>query len=88
MPNLTPKDAVEQPPEWTDRESHPDTIPSEAGANRFVWDLRYQDPTAIPGAFYSDDGPHGPVVNPGHYQVRLTVRGKSETAPLEVVLVG
>ena len=62
------------------------TIPVAAGANRFAWDFRRTDPTPIPGAFYSDDGPRGPVVNPGHYQVRLTVKGKSETAPLDVIL--
>ena len=86
LSNLKPKDAVEQPPEWTDREAPVDTIPAEAGANRFAWNFRRQDPAQIPGAFYSDDGPHGPIVLPGHYQVRLTVRGKSETVPLEVEL--
>jgi hypothetical protein len=86
MSNLKPKDAYEQPPEWTDREAPVDTIPAEKGANRFAWDFRAEDPTPIPGAFYADDGPKGPVVAPGDYQVRLTARGKSETAPLEVVL--
>ncbi len=77
---------VEQPAEWTDREKSSDTIPDEAGANRFVWNLRHDDPVKIPGAFYSDDGPRGPLVTPGHYQLRLTVHGKTQTAPLEVVL--
>jgi photosystem II stability/assembly factor-like uncharacterized protein len=80
------KDSTEQPAEWTDREAPADVLPDEAGANRFAWDLRYDDPEQIPGAFYSDDGPHGPLVTPGHYQLRLTVDGKSQTAPLEVVL--
>jgi hypothetical protein len=62
-----------------------DVIPDAAGANRFVWDLRREDPEKIPGAFYSDDGPHGPIVATGHYQARLTVGGRSQTAPLEVV---
>jgi photosystem II stability/assembly factor-like uncharacterized protein len=75
----------EQPEEWTDREKPMDVIPGAAGANRFVWDLRREDPEKIPGAFYSDDGPRGPIVAPGRYQARLTVGGRSQTAPLEVV---
>ena len=77
---------VEQPAEWTDREKSSDTIPDAAGANRFVWNLRHDDPVKIPGAFYSDDGPRGPLVMPGHYQLRLTVHGKTQTVPLEVAL--
>jgi len=85
LSNLEPKDAGEQPAEWTDRVAIPDTIPAAAGGNRFAWDLRREDPVKIPGAFYSDDGPRGPLVAPGHYQVRLTVHGKSQTAPLEII---
>jgi photosystem II stability/assembly factor-like uncharacterized protein len=84
--NHRPADATEQPEEWTDREKPADVLPDAAGANRFAWDLRWEDPEKIPGAFYADDGPRGPLVTPGHYQVRLTVGGKSQTAPLEVVL--
>jgi hypothetical protein len=85
LSNRRPKDTFEQPEEWTDREKPPTTIPDAAGANRFAWDLRSESPEKIPGAFYSDEGPRGPLVTPGHYQVRLTLRGKSQTAPLEVV---
>ncbi|GAC1665988.1 MAG: hypothetical protein NVS9B2_05540 [Steroidobacteraceae bacterium] len=84
--NHRPVDGGEQPQEWTDREKPADAIPDAAGANRFAWDLRWEDPQKIPGAFYSDEGPRGPLVTPGHYQVRLTVGGKSQTAPLEIVL--
>jgi photosystem II stability/assembly factor-like uncharacterized protein len=85
LSNHRPADSSEQPAEWTDREQPADTIPDAAGGNRFTWDLRRDDPEKIPGAFYSDDGPRGPLVTPGHYQVRLTVRGKSQAAPLEVI---
>ncbi len=74
-----------QPEEWPDRVPEPKTIPAEAGMNRYVWNLRYQDPVQIPGAFYSDDGPRGPLVIPGDYQVRLTVAGQSQTARLQVI---
>jgi len=86
LSNHKPQDAFEQPPEWTDREEPVDTIPAAAGANRFAWNFRIDNPTPTPGAFYEDDGPQGPIVVPGHYQVRLTANGHSETVPLEVVL--
>jgi photosystem II stability/assembly factor-like uncharacterized protein len=77
------KDA-EQPPEWPDRQERVKTIPAKAGMNRFAWDIRYDDPVQIPGAFYAGDGPQGPLALPGDYQVRLTVAGKSQTAPLHL----
>jgi hypothetical protein len=56
-------------------------VPKKAGANRFVWDLRYPGPwdrnTPAGGA----GGPH---VAPGTYQVRLTAAGTSLTRTLEV----
>ncbi len=52
--------------------------------NRFAWDFRYDSPAQIPGAFYVGDPPRGPLVVPGSYQVKLTVKGVTQTAPLEV----
>jgi hypothetical protein len=80
------KERFEQPPEWPDRESRVEILPDAAGMNRFAWDLRVEDPVQIPGAFYSDEGPRGPLVSPGTYTVRLSARGASQSAPLEVVL--
>src|SRR5207244_275014 len=54
--------------------------------NRFAWDLRYDDPIQIPGSFYSSTGPKGPLALPGDYQVKLTVGGKSQTAPLHLTI--
>jgi photosystem II stability/assembly factor-like uncharacterized protein len=76
----------EQPPEWPDQEKPAEIIPADAGMNRFAWDLRYESPVKVPGAFYAGIGPRGPLVLPGTYTVRLTVAGKSYTAPLEVKL--
>jgi photosystem II stability/assembly factor-like uncharacterized protein len=76
----------EQPPEWPDRVERTKTIPANEGMNRFAWDLRYDDPVQIPGAFYSGEGPRGPLALPGDYQVKLTVAGKSQTAPLKLVI--
>src|SRR4029077_14551055 len=76
----------EQPPEWPDRVERVKTIPAKEGMNRFAWDLHYDDPIQIPGAFYSGDGPRGPLALPGDYQVKLTVAGKSQTAPLHLAV--
>jgi photosystem II stability/assembly factor-like uncharacterized protein len=63
-------------------------IKPEAGLNRFVWDLRYEDAHRVPGYYLWEynAGSKGAVAVPGQYQVRLTVGGKSETAPLELKL--
>ncbi|WP_174301088.1 glycosyl hydrolase [Caulobacter sp. S45] len=71
-----------QPPEWPDQVEPPHLIPAEAGMNRFVWDLRMDDPVQIPGAFYSGEAPRGPIAAPGRYQVKLTLAGVTRTAPL------
>jgi hypothetical protein len=74
-----------QPPEWPDRIVPTDLIPAHAGMNRMIWDLRWNDPVQIPGAFYQDQAPRGPIVAPGHYQVRLTLGDKTKTAEFTVV---
>lgn len=61
-------------------------LPAKAGTNRFVWDLRYEDPTKLPGAIFGDYSPHGAYVLPGTYQVKLTAEGKTLTEPVEVRL--
>ena len=74
----------EQPQEWPDREHSADVLPAEAGLNRFAWDFRYDSPVQIPGAFYVEEPPRGPLVIPGTYQVKLTVKGVTQTVALEV----
>jgi hypothetical protein len=54
------------------------------GLNRFVWNLRYEDATKVPGQILWGGSTSGPVAIPGQYQVRLTVHGKSYTQPVEV----
>lgn len=76
----------DQPPEWPDRVESTKTIPAAEGMNRFAWDLRYDDPVQTPGAFYSGEGPRGPKVLPGDYQVKITAAGKGQTAPLHIVM--
>ena len=63
-------------------------IKPEAGVNRFVWDLRYEGANRVPGYYLWEykEGARGPLALPGQYQVRLTVGGKTQTAPLELRL--
>jgi hypothetical protein len=66
-------------------------LPAAAGANRFVWDLRYPPPDALRheypiSAVVHDTPPEplGPYVLPGRYQVKLTAGGQTLTQPLTV----
>ena len=52
--------------------------------NRMTWDLRYDDPVQIPGAFYQGEAPRGPIVPPGQYQLQLKLDGKTQSAALIV----
>ena len=63
-------------------------IKTEAGLNRFIWDLHYEGASAVSDYYLYEykDGARGPLAVPGQYQVRLTIDGKSQTAPLELKL--
>jgi photosystem II stability/assembly factor-like uncharacterized protein len=61
-----------------------ESLPAEAGLNRFVWNMRQDDPAKVPGAITWGGRPQGPLVVPGNYQVKLTVNGKSYTVPVEL----
>ena len=76
----------EQPPEWPDRVEVPKTIPANEGMNRFAWDLRYNEPIQVPGAFYAGNAPRGALALPGDYQMKLTANGKTQTAALHLVV--
>ena len=86
LSSVEKKEEGEQPPEWPDQLKPVTTIPAKAGMNRFAWDLRYATPVKIPNSFYSSNGPIGPLVLPGTYQVKLVANGKEVSAPLEVKL--
>ncbi len=80
------KKESEQPPEWPDQVKEVTTIPAEAGMNRYAWNMRWEPPVKIPGAFYTGIGPQGPLVQPGQYSVKLTSGSQSQSQPMEVVL--
>jgi photosystem II stability/assembly factor-like uncharacterized protein len=81
---------IEEPDEPLDPDAKkPDPeIKPEPGLNRFVWDVRTEGASRVPEyhLWEYNNGRLGPLVVPGQYQVRLTVNGKSQTAPFEVKL--
>jgi hypothetical protein len=63
-------------------------IKPESGMNRLIWDLRYESASHVPDYYLWEykSGAKGPLVLPGKYQVRLSVDGKTQTAPFDVKL--
>jgi photosystem II stability/assembly factor-like uncharacterized protein len=66
------------------RPPQPRGLPVDAGLNRFVWDLRYEGASRVPHSPLWGGSTDGPEALPDSYQVRITVNGKSYTAPLEI----
>jgi photosystem II stability/assembly factor-like uncharacterized protein len=69
----------------------PQVLPATAGMHRWVWDLRYNTPTATNYEYPISAVPHntprtpqGTLALPGTYTVRLTADGKTLNAPLTV----
>jgi photosystem II stability/assembly factor-like uncharacterized protein len=61
-----------------------ETLPAEAGLNRFVWNMQSEDPAKVPGAVSWGGSPEGPLVVPAKYQIKLTAGGKTQTATAEI----
>jgi photosystem II stability/assembly factor-like uncharacterized protein len=93
-PPPEPEPQLNVPNYWIER---PHPLPTAAGMNRAVWDLRYTRPapigpygtqaypmTALYGATPAE--PRGPLVAPGNYEVRLTVSGRTYRQPLQVTM--
>ena len=90
-----PPEKLEARPYFTDRYIHPPPPPpASAGHHRFVWDLRYPRPKSnrheyLISAIAGEDTPvepRGPLALPGRYTVRLTVDGKRQDQPLELMM--
>ena len=64
----------------------PSVLPTRAGMNRFVWDLRY--PGGASGGGDGEGGGFGggggPLVAPGAFKARLTAGGVTRTEPFTV----
>jgi photosystem II stability/assembly factor-like uncharacterized protein len=59
-------------------------VTTDAGLNRFVWDMRYTEAVRFPGMILWSGETRGPKVAPGTYQVKLTVDGSTLTQTFEV----
>jgi photosystem II stability/assembly factor-like uncharacterized protein len=90
QPDVTPEELQKQsiPLYWI---RMPKILSATAGMHRWVWDLRYPAPDALRYEYPISAVPHdtprlplGPGVLPGTYTVRLTLNGRSYTAPLNV----
>ena len=65
----------------------PQRLEKTPGMHRFVWDLRWGTsggPVADEESEYRN--PRGPKAVPGTYQARLTVDGKAQNQPLEIMM--
>ncbi|HMJ26772.1 MAG TPA: hypothetical protein VK475_13125, partial [Pyrinomonadaceae bacterium] len=62
----------------------PAQLPTEAGLNRFVWDMRYAEAVRFPGMILWSGETRGPKIVPGTYQVKLIVEGATLTDTFEV----
>jgi hypothetical protein len=62
----------------------PARVTTDAGLNRFVWDLRYAEAVRFPGMILWAGETRGPKVVPGNYQVKLTVDGATMSETFEV----
>ena len=60
-------------------------ITTDAGINRFVWNLRYAGATRVQGNKMAGEANQGPLIVPGSYQVRLTLSDQTLTESFEVV---
>jgi photosystem II stability/assembly factor-like uncharacterized protein len=76
-------DTLEEPLRPDDKKPEKELKP-EAGLNRFVWDLRYEEAHHVPGYYLWEYG--GGARGPGHYQVRLTVGAHTQTAGFDLKL--
>jgi photosystem II stability/assembly factor-like uncharacterized protein len=59
-------------------------VSTDAGLNRFVWDMRYADATRFPGMILWAGGVTGPRAVPGTYQVKLTADGQTYAQTFEI----
>ena len=68
-----------------DDDNKPKRASANAGANRFLWDMRYAAATKVPGDKTVSEDLSGPIAPPGSYQVTLSVGGHTETQSFTLV---
>ena len=73
-----------KPPE-ADADSGEPRPRSEAGMNRFVWNMRYPAARKVPEDKTTEDAVIGPLASPGSYQVSLQVGDDTQTQSFRIV---
>jgi photosystem II stability/assembly factor-like uncharacterized protein len=71
--------------EQASAEEPEDAPPSEAGMNRFVWNIKYPDASDFEGMIMWAGSVAGPKAVPGHYQIRLNAGPQSLTVPFHIL---
>jgi photosystem II stability/assembly factor-like uncharacterized protein len=71
-------------PEGTPAGAGPRRPIARAGANTFVWDMRYPAPTVLPGAVFQGRAV-GPVAAPGTYTIELSANGQQTRTTATIV---
>ena len=67
------------------KDSDTEVVKTDAGLNRFVWNMRYPDARGIDGGtFFLGGTLSGPRSLPGSYKVKLTAGGQSLTQDFEI----
>ncbi len=83
--------SVAREPDYSSEDQDPEdfrkaALPVEPGVQRAVWNLAYEGARKIHNGKIDTGNPtHGPLAVPDGYTVRLTVDGRTLTAPLKVV---
>jgi len=79
-----PAKEKDEPAAGDDEEKEQPKIPTEAGLNRFAWDMTWPGASKFPGLVTWTGDPVEPVAVPGKYQARLTAGGQTFTEPFEI----
>ncbi len=74
---------MEEEPEEPAEDKEP-RAPVEAGVNRFIWNMRYQEGHKVTQGKTTLSGAAGPLAAPGAYQVQLQVGEQVSTQPFEI----
>ena len=80
-----PREDAEKKDDKDGKKDDTPKIPSTAGGNRFVWDMRYEGPTKIDDGDPIEFPVAGPQVAPGEYCVRLTRVDESQEASFRIL---
>jgi photosystem II stability/assembly factor-like uncharacterized protein len=65
-------------------EHEPKLLPGKKGMNRWIWNLKYNSPSPVPGLAFWGDEPEAPVALPGTYQATLAVNQHKYSVPVEI----